>query len=60
MRTLEEITARRDIVQESVRTCRNSMFLPELRRELATLNWILGEGELSTVGIRTFDPNSKF
>jgi hypothetical protein len=52
MKTIEEITARRDIASASIRGCRNSMFLPELRKELETLNWILGEGELSTKGIR--------
>lgn len=52
MKTVEEITERRDIVKEAIRTCRNSLFLPELRKELETLNWILGEGELSNRGIR--------
>lgn len=52
MKTVEEITARRDIVKDSIRGCRNSLFLPELRKELETLNWILGEGELSNRGIR--------
>lgn len=52
MRTVEEINDRRDIVSASIRGCRNSMFLPELRKELETLNWILGEGELSNRGIR--------
>jgi hypothetical protein len=52
MKTVEEITARRDIVEYSIRTCRNSLFLPGLRSELATLNWILGEGDPSTMGIR--------
>lgn len=55
MKSLEEITARRDLVQESIRTCRNSLFLPDLRKELETLNWIIGEGLLSNRGIRSKD-----
>ena len=52
MKTAEEITTRRDIDSDAIRGCRNSMFLPGLRKELETLNWILGEGELSNRGIR--------